>query len=607
MNTPGRTPHLYFILSRSLLLLALLCGLWGAQPVPVRAAGFVVDDITDDANAHDKNPGDGICASWYNTCTIRAAIEEADALSGADTITFASQMSIYLDATQAALKMNSQIRLDASSMWNTAHNQPGVIINGVDRSFTCLSIYGINAEVYGLFIYNCFSAIAIYSAYNTIGGTLQGQRNVLSSNTSNGVYLGNSGAHHNVVQGNWIGLSTTGDSEAPNDYGVIIINGAHDNTIGGDTSAKGNYISGNTTGGIMIDGFGSNNNRVGGNIIGLPAVGSQDVGNGSAGVTINNRSENNQIGGSGLISNTISKNNQRGIYIFMANGNLIEDNTISDNGTFGLYVLNASGNRVKGNSITYNGYDGVRIEGATATGNSITANSIHHNTLSGIELANGGNSGLASPAITSANASGASGTGCAWCAIHVYSDSADEGATYHGYTTANGSGAWTFNGFLSGPNITATNTGSCGQQRDPAAPVSTDTSTSLSCNDTSEFSRPYNITNQPPYVPSNPSPAAGASGVSRTPLLSWTGGDPNGDTVTYQVMGGVQGLPQWEQWCSTTLNTCAPSILQPNTTYEWQVIANDGLNPEVSGPIWTFRTGTGGGPVFRIYMPLVRK
>jgi len=49
-----------------------------------RAASFVVNSTAD---AVDVMPGDGICATDAATCTLRAAIQETNALSGADTIT----------------------------------------------------------------------------------------------------------------------------------------------------------------------------------------------------------------------------------------------------------------------------------------------------------------------------------------------------------------------------------------------------------------------------------------------------------------------------------------------------------------------------------------
>ncbi len=465
-----------------LAVLALLTGLAAGGLAPARASVFGVDDNSDDANAHDKNPGDGTCLSWYNTCTLRAAIEEANALGGAHTITFVNGMNISLDSTAGTLAINTQIRLDASGVWDTANDRPGVSISGINQNIDCLYIYGINVEVYGLFIYNCDAAIAIYSSNNTIGGALQGQRNVLSSNAGPGVYLGTSGAHDNVIQGNWIGLSLSGDSKASNNYGVYITDGAADNTIGGDTPAKGNFISGSIIHGVAVNN--ASGNRLGGNTIGLPALGSQNVGNGGAGVFVSNGAQNTQIGGlSGLTGNTISKNGAAGVYLSGAHSNVVEVNTISGNALDGVYVLNGANNRIQANTIAANGRDGVRVEGATANGNTITANGIHDNGGKGIELVSGGNYELAAPAITSANSGGASGTGCAWCAIHLYSDTADEGAFYHGWTTADGSGNWSYSGFLTGPNVTATNTGSCGQQI--AAPTG--------CNDTSEFSAPFAI------------------------------------------------------------------------------------------------------------------
>jgi len=46
------------------------------------------------ADVHDANPGDGVCetASGNGICTLRAAIEEANALAGADTIAFSSSL-----------------------------------------------------------------------------------------------------------------------------------------------------------------------------------------------------------------------------------------------------------------------------------------------------------------------------------------------------------------------------------------------------------------------------------------------------------------------------------------------------------------------------------
>lgn len=54
-----------------------------AFPCAAFAATFNVDSNGD---AHDATPGDGICATSTQTCTLRAALEESNALAGADTV-----------------------------------------------------------------------------------------------------------------------------------------------------------------------------------------------------------------------------------------------------------------------------------------------------------------------------------------------------------------------------------------------------------------------------------------------------------------------------------------------------------------------------------------
>jgi CSLREA domain-containing protein len=65
---------------------AVLCLVVGAGSSPGTAADFTVDSLTD---AGDTAPGDGVCDSILAgvDCTLRAAVQEANALSGADHIT----------------------------------------------------------------------------------------------------------------------------------------------------------------------------------------------------------------------------------------------------------------------------------------------------------------------------------------------------------------------------------------------------------------------------------------------------------------------------------------------------------------------------------------
>ncbi|MEM0466255.1 MAG: DUF2341 domain-containing protein [Candidatus Thermoplasmatota archaeon] len=103
----------------------------------------------------------------------------------------------------------------------------------------------------------------------------------------------------------------------------------------------------------------------------------------------------------------------------------------------------------------------------------------------------------------------------------------------------------------------------------------------------------WNVTwqiNNPPNVPSAPSPSNGAPRVGFTPVLSWIGGDPDvGDTVTYDVYFGSVNPPT-KQVSNQTGTTYTPGLLNQGTTYYWRVVAWDDHQASTSGDTWFFTT-----------------
>ncbi len=73
------------MLRRLVLAVALVLATLGVVPLtPASAAGFTVSSNGD---GPDATPGNGICATSGGACTLRAAVQEANALAGSDTIT----------------------------------------------------------------------------------------------------------------------------------------------------------------------------------------------------------------------------------------------------------------------------------------------------------------------------------------------------------------------------------------------------------------------------------------------------------------------------------------------------------------------------------------
>ena len=117
------------------------------------------------------------------------------------------------------------------------------------------------------------------SAGNTIGGDTAGERNVISGNGGYGIYIYGPGAIGNTISGNYIGIDASGAFTLPNVYDGIYIESSPSNTIGGDIPGERNVISGNGDEGIFIYGAESTGNTISGNYIGADASGTVALGN----------------------------------------------------------------------------------------------------------------------------------------------------------------------------------------------------------------------------------------------------------------------------------------------------------------------------------------
>ena len=240
------------------------------------------------------------------------------------------------------------------------------------------------------------------SPNNRIGGTSPADRNVISGNSGNGIFI-SGGATATLVQGNFIGTDRNGTQDLGNSgdgvsFGDSGAGGSTQVVIGGTTPGAKNVISGNDGWGVVFGGT-LNTNFIQGNYIGTDVTGTVAIGNGTAsngpgGIQLS--SANDTIGGtSPLARNVISGNKGPGISLdsrgsFSASGTSVLGNFIGTqangtsplgNGSHGVeshLAASSIGGVIigAGNTIAFNGGSGVFLDRSTAgiLGNSIVAN-----------------------------------------------------------------------------------------------------------------------------------------------------------------------------------------------------------------------------------------
>ena len=105
------------------------------------------------------------------------------------------------------------------------------------------------------------------------------------------------------------------------------------------------------------------------------------------------------------------------------------------------------------------------------------------------------------------------------------------------------------------------------------------------------------LPNNPPNIPSKPSPGNGVNGIGLDDDLSWTGGDPDvGDTVTYDVYFGTINPPTTKVSTAQSGTSYNPGTMGYSTTYYWKIVASDTHGASTSSQVWSFTTTSGSTP-----------
>ena len=357
---------------------------------------------------------------------------------------------------------------------------------------------------------NVSIGIHLEGSYNTIGGNLAWERNLISGNGVDGI---RNEAPHNRFIGNYIGTDITGSSALANHhrgfgteqqpYNVIIennlisgnlgdgivIHGSYNqmtgniigldatgamviknstpvllfesfNRLGGSSVGEKNIISGNENG-IGIQG---RDQIVIGNNIGTDASGKFLIGNGRN--TIVCGGNHNFFGGAAAEEGNIISGDENGLEFYEGKNYFVAGNSIGCDPAnlagigdlrIGIDLFNCSDNYIGPGNRIMHCEEGIRVIGHYSEENTISRNSITQNDI-GIRLLQGGNKEIAPPSITDFTTSSVSGTTVLNSIVEIFADPEDEGMLYEGTVKSDSLGNFTFTiaKGLAGPNVTAT-------------------------------------------------------------------------------------------------------------------------------------------------------
>jgi CSLREA domain-containing protein len=406
---------------------------------PNPATLTIVNDDNPPANLVVNTNDDqdfGACLPSPGHCSLREAINAANAVSDASTISFnIAGAGVHTITPATALPAITQpVTIDGYSQPSASANTSAsgnnavllIVLNGgtVGTGGDGLTISAGSSTVKGLVINGGFSrgivvgnggntvtgnfigtdaagtgvsanlnGIQVTSASNFIGGTNAADRNVvIAQSTGTGILVNGSGANSNTIQGNHVGTNALGTAQLGTtgtgirvDTSTNTIGGTTGTTAGGACTGACNLASGNTNSGIAVfDTAGGAGNTIQGNFVGTNAAGTAAIGNGFWGVQLQTSGTLNVLGGTTAAArNVISGNVGIGIVVQGADQTTIQGNYIGVDTTGA-----ALGNGVSiGNQGIVLGASNCTIGGLAAGAGNIIAN----NNGAGILVAAGTN------------------------------------------------------------------------------------------------------------------------------------------------------------------------------------------------------------------------
>ncbi len=371
----------YFLLVFTLILA------FSGPPAPSYAASFTVDDLGD---AVDVTPGDGLCETASNTCTLRAAIQEANSFPGDDVILLPAgtiTLSIPPDTTDDnSASGDLDIRSTGGSVTIVGMGIGNTVIDGggQDRIF---HVKGAVVDIRDVTLQNGISdsaSSAANSNQNGFGGAIYNQTGTVTIRSSH-------------IRSN----SATDDGGAIyNEFGTVNI--LENTTIGGPGAGDQNTA---TNGGGIYSQYSamSGTNRV---YIEQSVISSTIANTGNGGGILTSDDGSLEIVNSTIEDNLASSGAGGGIYSFntvvtpvtefILTDSIVQRNS-SGSGGAGITILDIAAPTITSSTITDNtavtGTGGILFEAALNNNN--TTLTITNSTISENTNGSGGVGGVA--------------------------------------------------------------------------------------------------------------------------------------------------------------------------------------------------------------------